>query len=127
MSFTPEETAYLRQRLLGRIATVSASGEPDVAVVRYRLDDGVFEVASRDVPATLKYRNVLANSRAAFVVDDLPSTDPWTPRGIKVHGRAEIGSNAFGPTIRIVPQRIWSWGINRHAEKYRGNTERRTA
>jgi len=45
---------------------------------------------------------------------------PWTPRGIEVRGRAELhsaGGEKFGPGwdsawIRIVPERIISWGID---------------
>src|SRR5207244_9459438 len=47
-----------------------------------------------------KYRDVLANPRVAFVVDDLTSVNPWRPRGIEVRGRAEVlnkGGEALGP------------------------------
>ena len=56
----------------------------------------------------------------AIVIDDLASTNPWTPRGIEVRGRAEIhdsgGAAKFGrgwdeTWVRIEPERINSWGI----------------
>ena len=59
------------------------------------------------------------DARLAFVVDDLESVNPWTPRGIEVRGLAELhdeGGESFGSGwdrawIRILPQRIVSWGI----------------
>jgi hypothetical protein len=34
---------------------------------------------------------VRRNGRAAIVIDDLASLDPWQPRGIEIRGRAEDG------------------------------------
>lgn len=46
--------------------------------------------------------------RAAFVIDDITSIDPWHVRGIEVRGRAEtvLGPR---PLIRIHPERMASW------------------
>jgi len=48
-------------------------------------------------------------------VDDLQSTQPWRPRGIKIHGVAEVveRSGHFGPGsyLVITPTVTWSWGI----------------
>jgi hypothetical protein len=57
---------------------------------------------------------------AAFVVDDLASTNPWTPRGMTVRGRAEIraeggermGQGFDSTLIVITPASIISWGID---------------
>jgi pyridoxamine 5'-phosphate oxidase family protein len=55
------------------------------------------------------------NRRVALIIDDLASVQPWTPRGIKVHGSAEIveRDGVFGPGryFAITPQVSWSWGI----------------
>ena len=50
--------------------------------------------------------------RAAIVIDDLASTDPWHPRGIEVRGRGEAIALPT-PLIRIHPERIVSWGLER--------------
>jgi pyridoxamine 5'-phosphate oxidase family protein len=59
---------------------------------------------------TKKFRDVRRSGRAAIVIDDLESVDPWHPRGIEIRGRAEAieGDRAL---IRIHPERIVSWGI----------------
>jgi pyridoxamine 5'-phosphate oxidase family protein len=53
---------------------------------------------------------VARTGRAAIVVDDLASTDPWRPRGIEVRGRGEAIAMPT-PLIRIHPERIVSWGL----------------
>jgi PPOX class F420-dependent enzyme/OxyR family protein len=67
-------------------------------------------------PGTRKYRNVDAgNRRVALIIDDLASVQPWAPRGIKIHGSAEIveRDGMFGPGqyLAITPVVSWSWGI----------------
>jgi pyridoxamine 5'-phosphate oxidase family protein len=119
--FTEKEIAYLRQQRLGRLATVGSDGSPHVVPVGFRLDaDGqAIEVGGHGLSGSKKWRDLQANPRIALVVDDLESVNPWTPRGIEVRGRAELhkdGGEKFGPGwdaawIRIVPQRIVSWGV----------------
>jgi pyridoxamine 5'-phosphate oxidase family protein len=129
MHFTAHEQAFLADQRLGRVATASPSGEPDVAPVTFRIDDdGRIRIDGFDNPKTVKWRNVAATGRAAFVVDDLATIDPWAPRGIKLRGSATAGTDADGRhVIRIMPEIIWSWGINPDAEKhFAGIIERRT-
>jgi pyridoxamine 5'-phosphate oxidase family protein len=60
---------------------------------------------------TKKFRDVGRGGRAAIVIDDLVSVDPWQPRGIEVRGRAEAIAGDR-PLIRIHPERIVSWGLD---------------
>ena len=41
-----------------------------------------------ELSETKKFRDVARTGRAAIVIDDLASTDPWRPRGIEVRGVA---------------------------------------
>lgn len=128
MSFTDEERTYLAGQRLGRIATASAAGQPDVAPVTFIVTaDGRIEVDGLDNPRTVKWRNVMATGRAAFVVDDLATVDPWRPRGVKLRGAATADTDDGGRhVIRITPAVIWSWGINPDAAKhFAGIIERR--
>jgi pyridoxamine 5'-phosphate oxidase family protein len=71
MAFTPEEREFLTSQRLGRVSTASSDAEPDVAVVGFSVDpDGEIVIGGLDNPRTIKWRNVLATGRAAFVVDD---------------------------------------------------------
>ncbi len=128
MAFTDQERTYLASQPLGRIATASASGVPDVAPVTFRvLSDDRIEIDGMDNPRTLKWRNVEASGQAAFVIDDLASTEPWRPRGVKLRGTASADTDADGShVIRITAERVWSWGINPDAPKhFAGIVERR--
>ena len=49
------------------------------------------DVGGMNLPRTKKFRDVRRNGRAAIVIDDLASVDPWQPRGIEIRGRAEDG------------------------------------
>jgi pyridoxamine 5'-phosphate oxidase family protein len=123
--FTETEAAYLRSQPIARLATASASGQPDVAAVTFSLDDDAILSGGYDITKTVRYGNLLANPRAVIVIDDLASTDPWSPRGVKVRGPATIEEHAGGLRIRLVPEVIWSWGINADGEKRFHGVERR--
>lgn len=129
MSFTDAEHRYLLQTRLGRIATASGLGEPDVAAVAFTLlDDDRIAISGMDNTRTRKYHNVKANARASFVIDDLASVEPWQARGVKVTGSATIGTDSQGkPTLELSAETIWSWGINTDADTYFGPIEKRTA
>lgn len=125
-TYTTAERTYLTEQPLGRIATASDVGEPDVAAVTFRLDGDEIVVGGMDNPRTLKFRNVVRNGRATIVVDDLASVQPWRPRGVKVRGSARTEGEGPGAVIRITPETIWSWGLNEGAETHFGPIEKRT-
>ncbi|HEX9122614.1 MAG TPA: PPOX class F420-dependent oxidoreductase [Actinomycetota bacterium] len=80
-TFSPAEIEYLTSgRRFGRIATVDAAGQPHVVPVglwRYNAELGTIDVSGHGLAASKKFRNVLANPKVAFVVDDMASIDPW--------------------------------------------------
>lgn len=112
-AFSDGELAYLRERRLGRVATVGKDGTPHVVPVgmwTHNAEHDAIDVRGREFDQTKKFHDVAANGRAAIVVDDLASTDPWRPRGIEVRGRAEAIRDPE-PLIRIHPGRVRSWGL----------------
>ncbi len=129
-NFTPAEIEYFKSQRLGRLATVNAAGEPHVVPVafRYNPELDTIDVGGRNMPPTKKFRDVVRNGRAAFVVDDV--LPPWQPRGIEVRGRAETVATggqeiqpSFGPEIiRIYPTRIVSWGLEGSAYQANGRS-----
>ena len=111
--FTAAELSYLSGgRQLGRIATVGADGTPHVVPVGwiYNAARDAIEIGGIELERSKKFRDIARTGRAAIVVDDLESTDPWRPRGVEVRGRAEAIALPT-PLIRIHPERIVSWGI----------------
>lgn len=115
--FDEREIAYLEGQRLARLATVDGDGQPTVDAVGYAFTDGVFTIGSRgDIRATRKGRNVDAgHTRVSLIIDDLASVDPWRPRGIRVHGEAEVAdiTGQFGHGVYLVvhPTVTWSWGL----------------
>ena len=111
--FSEAELSYLLgERRLGRIATTGKDGTPHVVPVgwSYNAEHDSIDVGGRDFARTKKFRDVARSGRAAIVVDDLASTDPWRPRAVEVRGRAEA-IHEPRPLIRIRPERILSWGL----------------
>ncbi len=111
-TFTAAETAYLEAQPLMRFATASTDGRPDVAPVTFEVDGDDIVTAGFDITHTVRYRNVLANPRAVLVIDDLATVDPWSPRGIKIIGRAVVEEVDGAPRFRISPEVIISWALN---------------
>lgn len=128
--FSDAEIGYLTSQPIARLATVDADGTPHVTPVGvfYDADDGsviVAGYAGTGMATSKKFRDAQARPEVAYVVDDLAATDPWTPRGIEIRGRAEIvleggkelgervsATMPFDPAfIRIHARRVLSWGI----------------
>ena len=111
--FTEVELRYLTGgRRLGRIATVGSDGTPHVVPVGwiYNAASETIDIGGYELERSKKFRDAARTGRAAIVIDDLESTDPWRPRGIEVRGRAEAIAMPT-PLIRIHPERIVSWGL----------------
>lgn len=122
-NFTTQEIEYLTGQRLGRLATLSASGEPHVVPVgfRYNAELDTIDIGGHNIRKSKKYRDAARDGRVAFVVDDV--LPPWKPRGVEVRGLAEvlgeggkqIMQNFDDEMLRITPTRIISWGIESDA------------
>lgn len=115
--FSEKELAYIQSQPLARLATVNGDSQPDVAAVGYRFDGTHFIIGGMNLPATRKYKNVVAGQkRVALIIDDLVSVDPWQPRGIRIYGTAEgvelDGPFGRGHYLRVKPDISWSWDID---------------
>ncbi len=100
---THKEIEYLRDRQLGRLATVNAAGEPHVVPVGFRHDGALdtLDIGGRNLRRSKKFRDVARNGWAAFVVDDV--LPPWRARGIEVCGRRlllRVGSKSTRTSVR---------------------------
>jgi pyridoxamine 5'-phosphate oxidase family protein len=56
-------------------------------------------------------------TKVALVIDDLVSVNPWTVRGLRIYGNAELvvrQQGQFGPGhyMRITPTVSWSWNLD---------------
>src|SRR5919202_6305005 len=120
-AFSDAEIAYLNSQMLCRLATVGPTGQPHVVPVGYRYNPELetIDIGGHDFAKRKKWRDVKANPRVAFVVDDILSLQPWRVRGIEVRGEAEMlqsGGKTVAPffddeMFRIKPRRVYSWGL----------------
>ena len=121
--FTPLETEFLLAHRVGRLATVSAAGQPHVVPPIDPFADGVVRIGARALEgrgqARLYVRHIEANPRIALVIDDYTG-DPPRPLGLTVKGAAvihpeggELLSPGYGPRwLEITPDWVSSWGID---------------
>jgi pyridoxamine 5'-phosphate oxidase family protein len=115
--FSEAELAYLRTQKLGRLATVNAQGEPQVAAVsfRYNPELDTIDIGGRDMEHSQKFRNVARNGLASLLIDDV--LPPWKTRSFEIRGQAQALLEGGEPTsyststalIRITPRRIIFW------------------
>jgi pyridoxamine 5'-phosphate oxidase family protein len=119
---TAAQIDYLAQHRLARIATAGADGKPHVVPTsfRYNPELGTVDVGGMHVATTKKFRDVQVNPWAAIVIDDVVTTDPFTPRMLEIRGRAEaiadggdhLGPGFGGAFIRVHPAKVNSFGID---------------
>ena len=109
ISFSKEETKFLKESKLARLATVSPSGQPHVVPISFEFDGVYFYFGGYYLTKSLKFKNIEKNNKVGFVVDDLVSLQPWTPRFVIIRGTAEIltekgpGSIDERTSIKITP------------------------
>ena len=116
--FSDIETEYLTAQPIARLATVQPDGTVQVNPVGFRVNQvlGTIDIEGYNMARSRKFRNVADNGRAALVVDDIVSTDPWRVRFLEVRGHgetvAEPGKDLGDAIIRLYPQRIIAMGLN---------------
>jgi pyridoxamine 5'-phosphate oxidase family protein len=119
MTLSSAEIGYLQSQRLGRLATIQPDGSPQVKPVgfRYNPELGTIDIGGFGMSSSQKFRNVSRDGRAAFVVDDIASTQPWRVRFLEIRGTVEAvaatgqadgGDDAL---IRIHPARVLSFGV----------------
>ncbi len=127
MPFTPAERDFLGTQPIGRLSTIGPGGQPQIRPVGVHLGpDGTVDIVGHALAATQKWRNVIANPKVAFIVDEVTSVVPPRAQGIEVRGTARAlpgeGSTdggLSGDIIRLTPTRIVSWGIDSEGTRAR--------
>lgn len=137
MKFSEAEIAYLASQTLGRLATMQRNGTLQNSPVgfTYNADLDTVDITGHGMSGSQKYRNVGANNRVAFVVDDIASRQPWRIRCLEIRGTAEavpppdgVGADPRGfdgAIIRITPTRIISFGLTDSDDPFRNGANKR--
>ena len=119
------ERKYLAGQRHGRLATVAANGFPQVKPVGFSYNPrlGTIDIVGYNMAESAKYKNVQANAKVAFTVDDAPGGDgPAGVRFLEIRGLAEtttgdgaaggVGEGNLPPEIiRIHPRRVLAYNI----------------
>jgi pyridoxamine 5'-phosphate oxidase family protein len=112
MSFAQEEVDFIQAQRLARIATVDDDGQPDVVPVGFEFDGTYFNIGGLQPANTRRHHNVSAgNHKVALVIDDVASTEPWSPRFLRIYGTAEVMSGEY-PYLRVTPTISWSSNLS---------------
>jgi pyridoxamine 5'-phosphate oxidase family protein len=125
--FTGTERAYLTERSLGRLASIGPDGAPQIHPVAYRVDAdaGTIDIGGPGLGTSRKFRNVQADDRVAFVVDDLATPQETIGpggqlgRGLEIRGRAAIVRGEpplmdgfSSERLRVHAARIVAWNLD---------------
>ncbi|WP_327141956.1 PPOX class F420-dependent oxidoreductase [Nocardia sp. NBC_01327] len=120
-TLSPAQLEYLAGQRLGRLATIRPDGSPQNNPVGFRYNEalGTIDIAGHNMGASQKFRNLTKEERVAFVVDDVPSVNPWTVRCLEIRGTAQAlrDVETYIPggspeLIRITPERVIAFGID---------------
>ena len=90
-----------------------------VAQLGYNAALGTIDIAGMNMAGSAKYRNVRANPRVAFVVDEVTAPNVEGAHFLEIRGAAETAIGPHDPTghlateiIRIRPRRVISFNID---------------
>ena len=108
-------------RSRGHLATVGPDGTPQVKPLgfTYNAALGTIDIAGMNMAGSAKYRNIGANPRVAFVVDEVTAPNVEGAHFLEIRGDAVQASGPSDPTghlaaeiIRIHPRRVISFNID---------------
>src|SRR5205085_7765695 len=121
MTLTPIEQRYVAGLRHGRLATVGPDGTPQVKPVgfTYNAELGTIDISGLNMANSAKYRNIQANPKVAFVVDDVRFEGVEGVRFLEIRGLAEPAldeqpatSHLASEIIRIHPRRVVGFNID---------------
>jgi pyridoxamine 5'-phosphate oxidase family protein len=121
MTLTDAEQQFLTRQPRGHLSTIGPDGTPQVKPLGFswNTDLGTIDIAGFNMGGSAKYRNILANPRVAFVVDEVTEDSMEGAHFLEIRGTAEA---ATGPAsadghlapeiIRIHPRRVLAYNVD---------------
>src|ERR1700679_4278338 len=115
MTFTDAEQRFLVRQPRGHLSTIGPDGVPQVKPLgfSYNAALGTIDIAGFNMGRSAKYRNVQANPRVAFVVDEVTESTMEGSHFLEIRGIAEAVSgpassdpHLASEIIRIHPRRL---------------------
>jgi pyridoxamine 5'-phosphate oxidase family protein len=121
MSLTRSEQAFLARQPRGHLATIGRDGAPQVKPLGFTYNSalGTIDITGFGMGASAKYRNIQANPRVAFVVDEVTEATMEGAHFLEVRGIAEAVVGAVTADahlsreiIRIHPTRVVAFNVD---------------
>jgi pyridoxamine 5'-phosphate oxidase family protein len=102
MILTPAEERFVTRQFLGHLATVGPGGNPQVKPVgfNYNRSLGTVDIAGFNMAESTKYRNVQANPRVSFVIDEITEPGMGGAHFLEIRGVGEtviVSQDPDGP------------------------------
>jgi pyridoxamine 5'-phosphate oxidase family protein len=120
MIFTDAELRFLTRQARGHLSTIGPDGTPQVKPLGFTYNAAVaaIDIGGFNMLGSAKYRNIQANPRVAFVVDEVTEAGPEGAHFLEIRGVAEAasvpvqaGSHLSREIIRIHPRRVIAFNV----------------
>jgi pyridoxamine 5'-phosphate oxidase family protein len=122
MTLTDAEQRFLARQPRGYLSTIGPDGTPQVKPLgfAYNAALGTIDIAGYNMARSAKYRNVQANPRVAFVVDEVTEASMEGAHFLEIRGIAEAVPGGSVSTdghlaaeiIRIHPRRVIAYNVD---------------
>jgi pyridoxamine 5'-phosphate oxidase family protein len=121
MTLTDAEQRFLARLPRGHLSTIGPDGTPQVKPLgfTYNATLGTIDIAGWNMAGSAKYRNILANPRVAFVVDEVTEATMEGAHFLEIRGTAEAvfgtpsaDGHLAAEIIRIHPRRVIAYNVD---------------
>jgi pyridoxamine 5'-phosphate oxidase family protein len=121
MTLTDAEQRFLDRQPRGHLSTIGPDGVPQVKPLgfSYNVVLGTIDIAGYNMGRSAKFRNIQANPRVAFVVDEVTEPTMEGAHFLEIRGIAEAvtatnpGDDHLAPEIiRIHPHRVIAYNVD---------------
>jgi pyridoxamine 5'-phosphate oxidase family protein len=121
MTLTDAEQRFLTRQPRGHLSTIGPDGMPQLKPLGFSYNSslGTIDITGFNMGQSAKYRNILANPRVAFVVDEVTEPTMEGVRFLEIRGIAEQATGMPSPDghlaaelIRIHPRRVIAYNVD---------------
>jgi pyridoxamine 5'-phosphate oxidase family protein len=121
MMLSDAEQRFLTRQPRGHLSTIGPDGTPQVKPLgfAYNAALGTIDIAGFNMGRSAKYRNIQANPRVAFVVDEVTEESMEGAHFLEIRGTAEAvmgrgsADGHLAPEIiRIHPRRVIAYNVD---------------
>lgn len=121
MTLTDAEQRFLTRQPRGHLSTIGPDGMPQLKPLGFTYNSilGTIDITGFNMGKSAKYRNIRANPRVAFVVDEVTEPTMEGVHFLEIRGIAEPATGTPSPDghlaaelIRIHPRRVVAYNVD---------------